>query len=407
MDHYFSSELDYSNLIGILRSKLVLPGMRSDPMTTTPAEFFTDQTIQSLTKVRIVSKYFKAWAKILGNRARKRGETIRYVDLFAGRGCYADGTPSTPLLVLQHVIATPELHDLFIGHFNDADQTTVFALEQTILALDGLDKLKYQPKVQCMEVNDEVADWYEAKNYVATLTFIDPFGYAGLSARLIQAALKDQGSECIFFFNFNRVNAAIGIEGLDSIEEHIRRLFDATDAQLLREELKGLKPRQREEAVVKKLVEAIKRKHAKHVLHFRFLNDDASRASHYLVFATKEPLGAKIMKDILGKESSWTEGGTPGYECSPKPKEASILDCLDPVDELADELDATYAGQVMTVAKLYLDHALERAHTPRQYKDALLRLEAGGKIRVTPSASERREGTMADHVQVQFLPKAG
>ncbi len=376
-------------------------------MTTTPDEFFADQTIQSLTKARIVSKYFKAWAKILGTRARKRKETIRYVDLFAGRGCYADGTPSTPLLILRHVIDTPELHDLFIGRFNDADRTTALALEQAILALDGRDKLKHQPKVQSAAVNDEVADWYEAKDYVATLTFIDPFGYAGLSARLIQATLKDQGSECIFFFNFNRVNAAIGIGKLDYIEEHVRRLFDAADADALRRELEGLTPPQREEAVVTKLVAAIKRKHAKHVLHFRFLNDDASRTSHYLVFATKEPLGAKIMKDVLGKESSWTEGGTPGYECRPKPKAASLLDCLDPVDELADELGTAYAGRVLTVAKLYLDHALERAHTPRQYKDALKRLEAAGRLQAAPSAGERREGTMADHVEIHFPPKDG
>jgi hypothetical protein len=134
---------------------------------------------------------------------------------------------------------------------------------------------------------------------------------------------------------------------------------------------------------------------------------EENRTSHYLVFATKEPLGAKIMKDILGNESSWTEGGTPGYECSPKPKETSILDCLDPVDELADELGTTYAGQVMTVAKLYLDHALERLHTPRQYKDALKRLEAKGRLRPTPPASERREGTLADHVVIQFPQKEG
>ena len=38
-------------------------------MTTTPTEFFADQSIQSLTKARIVSKYFVAWAKILGNLA--------------------------------------------------------------------------------------------------------------------------------------------------------------------------------------------------------------------------------------------------------------------------------------------------------------------------------------------------
>ena len=379
----------------------------SEPMTTTPDEFFTDQTIQSLTKTRIVTKYFKAWAKILGGRARKRDDIIQYLDLFAGRGQYGDGSPSTPLLILQHVIGTPDLHDLFVSHFNDADRETADALDRAITSLPNLARLKHRPEVSNSQVDEQIADLFESKRLPATLTFIDPFGYAGLSVRLIQAALKDPGSECIFFFNFNRVNAAIGIEKLDYIEEHIRRLFDAPDATALRRELECLTPPQREEAVVKKLIEAIKRKHAKHVLHFRFLNDDASRTSHYLVFATKEPLGAKIMKDILGKESSWTEGGTPGYECSPKPKEASILDCLDPVDELAEELGTTYAGQVMTVAKLYLDHALERLHTPRQYKDALKRLEANGRLQATPPASERREDTLADHIVIQFPQKEG
>jgi len=371
-------------------------------VTTTPTEFFTDQTIQSLTKARIVSKYFKAWAKILGDRARKRNETIRYVDLFAGRGCYGDGTPSTPLLILQHVIDTPELHDLFLSRFNDADRETALALEQAILGLPNLGSLKHQPKIHCMEVNDRIAEWYEAKNYVATLTFIDPFGYAGLSARLIQATLKDDGSECVFFFNFNRVNAAIDN---DCVEEHVKRLFDAADAGSMREELKGLNPYQREEAVVKKLAEVIKRKHAKHVLDFRFLNDEGNRTSHYLIFATKKPLGAKIMKDIMAKESSWTEGGTPGFECSPKPKQASIFDCIDPVPELAEELLTAFAGKTLTVAEVYFQHGLERPQTPGQYKDALKRLEAEEKVTAKPPACARRDDTMADHVEIQFPPK--
>lgn len=371
-------------------------------MTAPTVEFFDDQTIQSLTKARIVSKYFKAWAKILGDRARKRGETIRYVDLFAGRGRYKNGGPSTPLLVLQHVIDTPELHDLLVSQFNDGNRETALALEQAIRELPGLDRLKHQPKTYCQEVNDKVAGWYEARCYVATLTFIDPFGYAGLTARLIQATLKDSGSECVFFFNFNRVNAAIDN---DWVEEHIKRLFDATDATALREVLRGLSPFQREEAVVKKLAEVIKRKHAQHVLPFRFLNDDANRTSHYLVFATKYPLGAKIMKDIMATESSWTEGGTPGYECSPKPREASLLDCIDPVTELADELSVTFAGKTATVAGVYLDHGLERPHTPGQYKDALKRLEAQGRVTAKPPATQRREDTMADHVEIHFPPK--
>ena len=56
----------------------------------------------------------------------------------------------------------------------------------------------------------------------------------------------------------------------------------------------------------------------------------------------------------------------------------------------------------MTVARVYLEHGLERPHTPRQYKDALKRLEAQGKVVATPPASERREDTMADNVLIRF-----
>lgn len=368
-------------------------------MSVSPEEFFTDQTIQSLTKSRIVFKYFKAWAKILGERARKRGETIRYVDLFAGRGSYSDGTPSTPLLIVQHAIDTPALHDLFISQFVEADRDTAVALNAAITALPGLSRLKYEPRVHPVGVDEKVAEWFEAKNYVATLTFIDPFGYAGLTARLVHAALKDPGSECVFFFNFNRVNAAIDN---GCVEDHVKRLFDAADATTLRGELKGLNTFQREEAVVKRLVEVIKRKHAQHVLTFRFLNDDASRTSHYLVFATKDPLGAKIMKDVMARESSWTDGKTPGYGCSPKPMTPSLMDCLDPVDDLVLELSVAFAGKTTTVAGVYFAHGLERPFTPAQYKDALMRLEAQGKVTALPPASERRERTMADHVQIRF-----
>lgn len=371
-------------------------------MTTSPDEFFTDQTIQSLTKARIVSKYFKAWAKLLGDRARKRRETIRYVDLFAGRGRYADGKPSTPLLILQHVIDTPALHDLFISQFNDADRDTALALETAIQGLPGLNQLKYQPLMYCLDVNDKVAEWFEAKSYVATLTFLDPFGYAGLSARLIRATLKDEGSECVFFFNFNRVNAAIGN---DVVEEHVKRLFDAAEAKVLREELKGLSAPQREDAVVRKLAEVIKQKHAKHVLSFRFLTDDATRTSHYLIFATKSDTGAKIMKDIMAKESSWTEGGTPGYECRPLPKDAGLFDDIDPVPELANELLAAFAGKTVSVAGIYLEHGLAHPHTPSQYKEALKLLESENRVTAKPPANERRENTMADHVEIQFPTK--
>ncbi|NDC79390.1 MAG: hypothetical protein EBZ67_16205, partial [Chitinophagia bacterium] len=114
----------------------------------------------------------------------------------------------------------------------------------------------------------------------------------------------------------------------------------------------------------------------------------------------------KIMKDIMAKESSWSEGGTPGYGCSPKPKQqALIFDCIDPVPDLAQDLLTAFAGKTATVAGVYLSHGLERPETPGQYKDALKLLEAEGKVVAKPPASERREDTMADHVEIQFPPK--
>jgi three-Cys-motif partner protein len=181
-------------------------------------DFFTGQTEQSRTKAHIVAKYFDSWSNALAAHARKRGECLQYIDLFAGRGRYEDGSESTPLLVLRKAIAKPKLHDLFVSVFNDADPENAAGLRRAIDALPGLDRLRHRPEVYNDPVDQQVTALFEKKHLVPTLTFLDPFGYKGLSMRLIRATLKDWGCDCIFFFNFNRVNAAIHN---DSVEEHI------------------------------------------------------------------------------------------------------------------------------------------------------------------------------------------
>ena len=167
-------------------------------MSTT---FFQAPTIQSQTKARIVAKYFKAWAEILSRRAARRNETFGYIDLFAGPGKYADGTASTPLLVLQQVIESPTLRDRFVSRFNDSDTDCHRLLLASVAGLSGIGQVVHPPHITCEAVDDGVAEWYESQTHVALLTFLDPFRYAPLSARLIQAAVKDPGSECVFFCN--------------------------------------------------------------------------------------------------------------------------------------------------------------------------------------------------------------
>jgi three-Cys-motif partner protein len=371
-------------------------------MATT--DFFTDQTGQSRTKARIVANYFDAWSHVLGPVARKAGQTIQYVDLFAGPGRYEDGSESTPLLVLRKALANPKVHDLLVSVFNDANPANADALRQAIDQLPGIRWLKHRPRVCDTPVDEEVAEFFENKSLPPTLTFIDPFGYKGLSMRLIQAVLKDFGCDCLFFFNFNRVNAALHNE---AVEGHIATMFEAGDAARLRQSLSpGLRPHEREAKVMEQLTRSIKGKYGRYVLHFSFKSGSANRTSHHLVFATKHERGCSIMKDIMARESSWAEGGVPSYVCSTTPRERTLFDALDdPLAELAKMLLEAFAGQTLRVDEVYERHGLETPYTLANYKDALKRLEEAGRVTATPPTEKRRANTMADHVVVAFPPR--
>jgi len=69
--------------------------------------------------------------------------------------------------------------------------------------------LKHKPKVFNNEVGEEIVKMFEERALIPTLFFVDPWGYKGLSLRLINSVLKDWACECIFFFNYNIINICI------------------------------------------------------------------------------------------------------------------------------------------------------------------------------------------------------
>src|SRR5882724_9067434 len=75
----------------------------------TSKKFFDERTDESEVKARIIEKYFNAWGNIVLGTAKTFGEgRIGYIDLYAGPGRYKDGSASTPLLILEKVIAQPK-----------------------------------------------------------------------------------------------------------------------------------------------------------------------------------------------------------------------------------------------------------------------------------------------------------
>lgn len=364
------------------------------------SSFFDEFREQSLVKAEIVAKYFWAWAKVIIPQAKKKRTNIAYVDLFSGPGRYKDGSKSTPLLILERSLDEPDMREMLITVFNDKDSDNTQSLQQAIKSLPNIDSLRNQPVVLNNEVGEEIVQQLEQKRLIPTLFFIDPWGYKGLSIRLIGSAIMNWGCDCIFFFNYNRIN--MGLHNT-AVEKHMNSLFGQEQADTLRKQLESKRPDERELMIVEALCQAIKELGGNYTLPFEFKNSHGNRTSHHLIFVSKHVLGYSIMKEIMAKESSSIKQGVASFEYNPAPAKYPLLhELYRPLDELEDSLLDEFNGQTMTMIEVYNRHHVGKRYIKKNYKDVLLKLEAQGKITAEPS--KRRKNTFGDKVIITFVP---
>ena len=366
--------------------------------------FFDEQLEQSQVKTAIVSKYFLAWAKVIsGYLKAKKDKRIAYIDLFAGPGRYKDGAKSTPIFILEQAIAEPLLRDNLVALFNDGDEENTSSLKKAIAEVKGIEKLKHKPQVDTEEIGEEIVKEFEEMNLIPTLMFVDPWGYKGLSLKLINSVLKDWACECVFFFNYTRINMGLSNE---LVKEHMEALFGEERAAKLTKKLEPMGPDERELTIVEQICEALLEMGGKFVLPFVFKNGKGTRTKHHLIFVSKHPLGYDIMKQVMAKESSSHEQGVPSFEYSPATEKQPMLFALSrPLDDLEGMLLDEFAGQTLTMREIYDKHNYGRRYISKNYKDVLTKMELAGKIKAKPSHVERKKNTFADHVEVTFPKK--
>jgi len=366
--------------------------------------FFEESKEQSRVKSAIVAKYFDAWAQVMigvQNRPwNTHAKRIAYIDLFAGPGRYSDGTKSTPLLILEKAINHDVMRERLVAIFNDKDEANTNSLQKAINELPGIDRLKYPPQVSTHEVGEEIVKMFEQMKFVPTLFFVDPWGYKGLSLRLVNSVIKDWGCDCIFFFNYNRINMGLNNE---AVREHMDALFGQERADDLRKRLEPLCPLERELLIVEELCSALRAPGPRYVLPFRFKDDRGARTSHHLIFVSKGFKGYEIMKEIMAKECSSAEQEVPSFEYNPVDarlagRQPLLFQLSRPLDDLGDMLLTEFAGQTLTMQNIYKRHNVGRPYIKKNYKEVLKKLEAAGKI----TASTHRKGTFGDTVRVTF-----
>jgi three-Cys-motif partner protein len=245
-------------------------------MPITAEEFFETQHTPSQVKSAIVSNYFGAWAAIMTKRANKR--VIGYVDLFAGRGRFEDGSESTPLLILRKAVSEPVLGGALKTFFNDKRADEIVALQREITAIPGIDRLSHVPQFHSEAVTPQIAERLTEFRVIPTVLFADPFGYIGISLQLLKLLLENQKSEALVFFNTNRIRAGVSNE---FVREHIDALFGAKRAEVVRARVAGLHGDNREQVILDSFQDGLKAIGFRYVVRFRFRSRSADRTSHH------------------------------------------------------------------------------------------------------------------------------
>ena len=378
-------------------------------------DFFDKPTEQSRIKARIVVKYFKAWADVIISRSNVKisrappftGAAIGYVDFFAGPGRYDDGSKSTPVLVLEKAISIEKIRNSLVSVFNDVNPEYARSLENAIGLIPGIENLTNRPTVENMEVREKWTQILRHVNVIPTLFFIDPWGYKGLSLELISSALKNWGCDCIFFFNYNRINMGINNP---IVKEYMDALFGPESAVNLRTIVGTMTPSKRETTIVKEIAKSLKSEGGEYVQSFCFKTEDGRRSSHHLIFVSKNPTAHKIMKDIKAVESTFSAQGVPSFEYNPGDRTDDVqLSLFNPLDELAELLLIEFAGKTLTRQQVYDHHSVGTNYIEKNYRDVLIKLEKAGKIQAFPPVNERpkRNGeiTFAEWVEVAFPSK--
>jgi len=363
-------------------------------------KFFDERSDQSEVKARIVQKYFYAWANVILPSVERVDGRIAYIDLYAGPGRYRDGAASTPLLVLQHAIESPKMAKRLVALLNDSNSDNSNTLASEINMLPGIEKLFHKPQISNQEIDLTAESIFNSIRLIPSFSFIDPFGYKGLSLKIIKGVIKDWGCDCVFFFNYNRINAGISNP---AVAAHMDALFGKERADELRQRLPGLGPELREALILEELAAEIRRLGGTYVLPFTFRDSRGTRTSHKLIFVSKNFKGYSIMKDIMAKESSTHDQGVPSLTYSPADASMPLLFSLArPLDQLREDLLKEFSGQNLTTTEIFERHSVDKPYIMKNYKDTLKKLEEDGQITVTSLNGKRRTGTFADHLLVKF-----
>lgn len=277
---------------------------------TTTADFFDQPKEKSKIKVYIVTEFFKTYFSIINRRGFS--DEIYYIDLFSGPGVYKDGTRSTPMVLMDIVdsFKDDDIRNKLVMLFNDENAEYYNTLNQQVAQHPVYPKLKHKPIVVNKKASEVDLTFYYS-NQKPKFSFIDPWGYIDVSAEQISKLVKSIGSDCVLFFNSNRILQDLGKSHSKSHMEKIfgSRYEEAISVQQDSTLTQYSKAHKFVSLFSQNLYDTYfsglrSKGYRLFVLPFAVEQDEVEKISHYLLFITKNHKAISEMKKIMVKKSN-------------------------------------------------------------------------------------------------------
>ena len=350
----------------------------------------------------LLEKYLSAWIPILGRWNPK----ICYFDGFAGRGEYTDGTLGSPIIALQVADRRTKYFNKLTCYFIEKDKENYKNLIQVLKNQEP--NINNQDKIKCVIINDEfanvISDLFDhlkerKRIIVPSFFFIDPFGFSGVPIEAIRYILSNPQTEVFFTFMVSRIARFIEHPLL---KDTLTELFGTEEWRII------IELPDREKALIelyrKKLHEIAG---VRYSLHFRICESERLITLYYLIHATNNIKGHKIMKGIMFNQSVDGSFAYLGPNDVSARSQTKLFDIYD-IGQLKEYLIERFKGETLTYDDIQ-ETVCEPWHSEppyidKHYRKALKALEKDGKIRVNRVTSKTTRGLRGNDIII--FPKS-
>ena len=350
-------------------------------------------------KHQILASYLDGWFPVLGTTSGR----IVFLDGFAGRGKYADGSPGSPIIALRQLLTHryfPNLrHREFVFAFVEHDPSNAASLRREIELFVAANQpwpanVKYHVYENTFEdVADEILGNLRAKQtgMAPLFAFIDPFGIKGLPMSKLAELTAWPRAELCINFAANNVNRFL-FE--DSVQTHIEALFGCPRDQIVEHFAGGVRLPHLREFYANQL---------RTVANFQYvqsfeMRNTTGNVSYYLFHATRNAKGVQLMKDAMWKVDP---GG--GFTFSDRLAGRDVLFADEPdLTPLRAHLLAHFGGRGAVASGLVKEHvALYTPYRPPHATAVLKGMESDGSL-TAQRAPRQRRGTFPEEMPLVF-----